>query len=208
MSEARLARLLARRMEESGRDRSRPFTVAELRDELLPYPLCRRRLGLTTKAEYDLALLRLLADPALTETDDEVAEAVERELRGPEPKLDGLEAFPEAPIRAGSGFPAPGEPATRSADGGGNGSSSGGRPRGPAPPAPRAVGRERCARCEKRLPALASLRFCPQCGADQHEPRCGACGEAAEPEWRYCPACGEPLARTPSGKRRGGGTVG
>ena len=55
-----LGALLARRIEEEGMSPEVSISVAELHRRLLPYPLCRSRAGIATKAEYDLKLLRLL----------------------------------------------------------------------------------------------------------------------------------------------------
>lgn len=48
----------------------------------------------------------------------------------------------------------------------------------------------RCAACEGELPPRPGVRYCPHCGADQTQRRCGGCGEPLESEWKYCPRCG------------------
>lgn len=50
----------------------------------------------------------------------------------------------------------------------------------------------RCVFCDSALPARRPVRFCPYCGGDQSMVPCGACGEALEPGWLYCIACGRP----------------
>jgi hypothetical protein len=47
-----------------------------------------------------------------------------------------------------------------------------------------------CAFCDSALPRARQIRFCPFCGADQSLVPCGSCGEALEPDWKYCIACG------------------
>lgn len=47
-----------------------------------------------------------------------------------------------------------------------------------------------CAFCDSGLPRGRQARFCPFCGADQSLVPCGSCGEALEPDWKYCIACG------------------
>lgn len=102
-----LARLLARRLRERDRPPAAPVTVAELRRELLPYPRVREPAGLASKAEYDLAMLDLLAEPAaLAIEDPELAEAVERERSAAEPGLGFLEDFAAATLHPGSALTA------------------------------------------------------------------------------------------------------
>lgn len=102
-----LARLLARRLRERDGPAAAPVTVAELRRELLPYPRVREPVGLASKAEYDLAMLDLLAEPAaLAIEDPELAEAVERERGAAEPGLGFLEDFAAATLHPGSALTA------------------------------------------------------------------------------------------------------
>lgn len=102
MSGERLAALLARRLREEGIGPDAAVSVAEIRRQLLPYPYCRERLELASKAEYDLAMLELLGDAALLEVEDpELEEAVEREAGAPEPGLGFLEDFAAVQIRPG-----------------------------------------------------------------------------------------------------------
>jgi predicted RNA-binding Zn-ribbon protein involved in translation (DUF1610 family) len=94
--------LLARRLRDAGRGPDEAFTVAELRRSLLPYPRCRTALGLASKAEYDVALLRLLHGEGLLEADDpELDEDVERELESPEPALGVLDDHAATALRPG-----------------------------------------------------------------------------------------------------------
>lgn len=98
-----MAGLLARRLRDAGRGPDEAFTVAELRRSLLPYPRCRTALELASKAEYDVALLRLLHRDGLLEADDpELAEEVEGELASPEPALGVLDDHAATALRPGS----------------------------------------------------------------------------------------------------------
>jgi hypothetical protein len=56
-----------------------------------------------------------------------------------------------------------------------------------------------CIRCSGALPLGRTVNFCPHCGADQRRQTCGACGEAVEKDWRFCPACGATVAERPGG---------
>lgn len=102
MSVERLAGLLARRLREEGIGPDAEVSVAELRRRLLPYPYCRERLELASKAEYDVAMLKLLGDAGWMELDDEdLEDAVEREAAAAEPGLGFLEDFAAAHVRPG-----------------------------------------------------------------------------------------------------------
>jgi hypothetical protein len=73
---------------------SRPFEVADLYQSLLPYRLHRRELGLETNSEYELALLRLLSgERGYLVGDDEMQEALRRELATPNPDTGAFRAY-------------------------------------------------------------------------------------------------------------------
>lgn len=127
MSHEALGRLLLRRLEESPQNRGEPLSVAELHRVLIPYHECRDELGLATKAEYDLALLRLLRSGEVVAVQEEaLAKAVERELESPEPGLAFLRNFaaaqllvrPEVAV-AGAAGEAPGRASVPDAEAGG-----------------------------------------------------------------------------------------
>lgn len=208
MTAEKLAGLLARRFEASGAGGG-PVSVEELHHRLVPYPLCREELGLATKAEYDLAMLRLLDDPDYVEVDDdELRDAVRRELDSPEPGLDPLADFSATLLRPGEGLP-PAQGAEE-ADGGavpeaeaagaaeGTAAGAGGDGSGGTAGAPAAADAEQealfgggdCAGCGRALPERADLRYCPYCGSDQTVRRCPECSVELEEDWRFCPACG------------------
>lgn len=196
-----LARFLARRIDRQGQSREDPFTVAELRRELVPYPLCRDVLDFATKAEYDVAFLRLLDDPTLmTSRDPELAEAVEDELASPEPGLAFLGDFAasllvleermremEGGLPEGASGPAEetaaGEtpaaaPDPDPADAGREGSASAAPAEGsPGAPAP-SRGEPADAAAPDAPPAT-----CPACAADL----------PVREDLRFCPHCGQDL---------------
>lgn len=124
-----LGDLLVRRLRESGQPVEEPITVAELHKVLLPYHRCRDALGYATKAEYDLALLRLLDDPDRVKIHErELAEAVEEQLESPEPGLGFLRNFAAAQLRLRVGEGEGGE--DRAGSPGASGSENGGSARG------------------------------------------------------------------------------
>jgi hypothetical protein len=94
-----LTALILRRLAGEGLAPDAPIAVAELHRRLVPYALCREALGLTTKAEYDLALLRLLNDEQVTVEEKALRDAVRRELDSPEPGLAILQRFAASEIR-------------------------------------------------------------------------------------------------------------
>lgn len=94
-----LAELLRERLEGTGPGGVTTVSVAELHRALIPYPSCREALGFATKAEYDLALLRLLEDAEVVEiAEAALAEAVREELESPEPGLAFLKDFAASPL--------------------------------------------------------------------------------------------------------------
>ena len=73
---------------------SRPFEVADLYQSLLPYRLHRRELGLETNSDYEMALLRLLSgERGYLVGDDEMQEALRRELTTPNPDPGAFRAY-------------------------------------------------------------------------------------------------------------------
>lgn len=88
-----LGQFLVRRLSEED-PTGAPLTVAELRRQLLPYPVCREELDFATKAEYDQAVLKLLSDETWLVIEDEaLQEALEEERASPEPGLAFLGDF-------------------------------------------------------------------------------------------------------------------
>lgn len=204
-----LRALLVRRLEQEDLPADSPIAVAELHKRLVPYGLCREALGLASKAEYDVALLRLLDDPGVEVDERALKEAVKRELASPEPGLAILQRFAASEVKLG------GSPVS------GAGPAGAAEPVGPPPftyeterldqdripglddrellpepavAAPAGVAvpsdRSRCIGCSEVLPAREGLRYCPACGADQDRWPCRECGETVERGWRFCAMCG------------------
>ncbi len=186
------------------------ITLSDLLDRHLPYAGVRTALDLAGKAEYDLAVLRLLVCEELVTVDPRLRKAVEAQLAAPEPGLRFPDALKGARVRLrapGPGASAAGAPAGVEPSGGAV------EPFVPEPP-PRALAEvaagpppepvaeadlpseapaARCRRCDAALPARDGTRFCPRCGVEQIDPRCSACGGRVEAEWRFCPRCGRAL---------------
>ena len=92
--------LLTQRLAEEGMAAEIPISVAELHRRLLPYPLCRDRLGFASKSEYDIGLLQLLVDErSLHVPEVALIEATRKELASPEPGLALLQRFAASEVR-------------------------------------------------------------------------------------------------------------
>ena len=92
--------LLTQRLTEEGMPSEIPISVAELHRRLLPYPLCRDRLGFASKGEYDVGFLRLLVDDdSLHVPEAALRDAVRDELGSPEPGLALLQRFAASEVR-------------------------------------------------------------------------------------------------------------
>jgi len=196
--------LLLRRLEEIGVAPGADVGVAELHKRLIPYPLCRETLGLATKAEYDLALLRLLADEARVRvTERGLRETVRRELEAPEPSLGILQRFAASEVQlllATAAAPPPEAPAP---------SAPPVRPE-PVPrpkeptrrPPPAAHETER--RDTDRIPGLDDLERLPEPPGERPSTpsgeaaaSCRACRASlpARDGLRFCPRCGADQTR-------------
>lgn len=175
--------LLRRRMADERLGPGDSVGVAELHKRLLPYHTCRDSLGYATKAEYDVALLRLLADERrVAVSEPALREAVQAEIRQPEPGLAFLHRFAASEIRV--------KAAAESADAGVTdaGTEKASEAAIGAPGTPEVTAD--CRRCAAPLPPIEGVRFCPACGADQLAPTCEKCGADIDEGWSYCAFCG------------------
>jgi predicted RNA-binding Zn-ribbon protein involved in translation (DUF1610 family) len=95
-----LRELLTDRLAEEDMAPEIPISVAELHRRLLPYALCRQRLGFASKAEYDIGFLRLLVDDeSLHVPEVALLKAARDELESPEPGLALLQRFAASEVR-------------------------------------------------------------------------------------------------------------
>lgn len=210
---ARLYGLLVEELRARGHPLERPVKVAELYEELVPYRRVRSPLGLELNADYEHALLRLLAGEGdlvrvePPETRDELrAEAAAaypsvglfRKFPDAEVSIVAPEAASSAPETASSA-PAPrdrtpgetpGETPreTPAAETEPAGAAMTGNPGAPPPAGDPGAG---CVFCGERLPTGQRVRFCPYCGGDQRLRPCPRCAAVVEREWRFCIGCGQ-----------------
>ena len=177
---------------------SRPVTVAELYQDIAPYRRMRELAGIEIHADYEHALIRLLAgEGGFARLDpDTAADALAIEAESLDPDLSAYRKYAacevwlmpgERPAAMPEPRPAP-PPAAPLLD-----RSS------PPPVAPdareesddvEAAPPSGCEYCGHALPSDREVRYCPFCGGDQKALQCSSCGEALEPDWRFCVACG------------------
>ena len=183
-----------------------PFTVAEIYQDLVPYPTHRDRIGVEMNGDYEDALIRLLAGEGgyLTLESEHALKQLRSELQSKNPNTGVYREYAAVDVRlnpaglnGGSGEPAKG------------GFAEAGTARGAAKASPSEVGSsgpssedsaagadaattegKACQWCRAPLPARDDLNFCPYCGSDIHAEPCAACGHELEPDWRFCIACG------------------
>ncbi|MEX0837305.1 MAG: zinc ribbon domain-containing protein [Gemmatimonadota bacterium] len=189
-----------------------PFTVAEIYQDLVPYPTHRDRIGVEMNGDYEDALIRLLAGEGgyLVLESEHALKELRSELQSKNPNTGVYREYAAVDVRlnpelvngAGAGGRSGGEAAEGVSGGQGEPKGAAAHGSGDASSAPAdeasgaAVatatesGGETCRWCRAPLPARENLNFCPYCGTDVHAVPCAGCGEELEPEWRFCISCG------------------
>lgn len=192
----------------------RTVTVAELYQDIAPYRRMRDMAGFELHADYEHALLRLLAgEGGHAQLDPEsAADELGIEAESSDPDLSLYRKFAACDVRLALGRPLPPRPpepaveagvveeTTVAADLAGIEETLRALAAPEPAPAPRATGRHlsaaaepaRCAFCSNALPVGRDVRYCPYCGGDQSARACPDCGEPLEDAWRFCVACGAP----------------
>jgi hypothetical protein len=194
-----LDRLYRRVAAAFSREPGRPFTVADVYQTLVPYRQIRGEMGLSELAEYEHALLRLLAGEReyLELEQAEVQAEFRRELEATNPILGiyrdyadvAVQLNPFAPVvqasdpvvvtpMPSSAAPSP-SPARRPAP-----DAADEPPPGPRP--------KPCPGCRAPLPVNRQVRFCPFCGKCLIPVPCPECSAMLAPEWAFCAGCGWP----------------
>lgn len=197
---------------------TRPFEVADLYQNILPYRLYRRELGLETNQDYEMTLMALLSGARdYLAVDDRMADALRRELAMPHPDSGAFRQFASSQVSINP------DALAQIAQRGEVRAPEASRPAAPPPPARRgeetlverstgaisavappseaptgAPGRapivaaagESCRFCGGRLPEGRPITFCPHCGHDQTVLNCEACGTELDVGWKFCTTCG------------------
>ena len=189
-------------------DLARPVTVSEIYQQLLPYRLARTAVGFDMNADYEYALLRLLAGEGnLARLEPgEVRETLRSELESANPNVSlfreyaNCDVWVTAPPKWVFEMVDEPEPVIPKYDASEEDEvelllEDAVEEDVPAlSPAPQAQPPQArvvtCAFCHNDLPPGRLANFCPHCGHDLSERPCPACGEILEPMWRFCANCG------------------
>jgi hypothetical protein len=199
-----LDRLYRRIATALARDPGRALTIGDLYQEVVPYRLIRSELGFAELAEYEHALLRLLAgEREYLETDRaEVMDEFRRELQAPNPILGIYRDYAEVGVQPNP-FAQPPQPdptappvvasAPASAAPRAASTPAAEKPAEAAAPADPPRPRPKpCPACRSPLPVERQARFCPFCGKVLVPVPCADCSAMLEPEWGFCATCGAP----------------
>lgn len=186
------------------------FTVAEIYQNLIPWRSHRNAMDIATSAEYEQALLRLLAGEGdyLALESQAAREEIQAELEARFPNTGLYRDFAAVGVRlnatrlpAGDGGPGHREAAAANVpdqDGLGVAEREPDAVAGITVPAAAgeamAVGQV-CSGCDRELPDIEGVRFCPFCGQDARIIACPSCGMRVEAEWSYCVGCGRRARR-------------
>lgn len=193
----------------------RPFTVAEIYHDLVPYRAYRDVLGVEMNGDYEHALLRLLAGEGdyLEMESEHAVQEIQEELASVNPNTGLYRAFAAVDVRLNpsrvehAAEPAPAmtpSPAPGAGDSWPEEAGTAEPARQSDPPVVENAEPETredpmpqsstppgvCPWCREGLPRRGNLTFCPFCGTDVRLVPCPSCGETLEPDWRFCIACG------------------
>jgi hypothetical protein len=199
----------------------RPIAVVELRERLVPYRAHRAALGLSSAEDYELLVLRLVAEEGdfARTTPSSAAGRAREEVASPNPDLDLVEQLGDATIEflldvraiaeepeAAPVAPLPPPPPPPSPP-----SLPPLPPLPPPPPppplfealepvpeaAPMPAATAACPSCSAPLPSGRVVVFCPFCGVQVGAKRCPGCGTEIERDWRHCITCGKAIDSRP-----------
>ncbi len=163
------------------------FTVAEIYQNLIPWRTHRDAMGVATSAEYERALLRLLAGEGdrLALESEPAREEIRTELESGDPDTGLYRDFAAVGVRLNpSRVPVRDEAEPRGADAAAEARPDGGAAAGAI-----------CSGCDREMPSVDGVRFCPFCGQDVRVVACAECGMRIETEWFYCVGCGRRARR-------------
>ena len=204
----RFARILVERLgSRTGGASNGAVSVQAIRKELLPYRTERRNLGLSSVEDYEMVLLRLVAEERgfVKTVPARAAERSREVLAHPNPDLGVLDEIGDATIQFTSLAAAPILPAEEGSALGPRPSAIPEEPGSPtqaveggsaerrAPSAERREPSSSCLHCRGALPAGRTAVFCPWCGQRLIPLRCERCDSEIESGWRHCISCGAPV---------------
>ncbi|MCG6955222.1 MAG: zinc ribbon domain-containing protein [Gemmatimonadetes bacterium] len=190
----------------------RPFTVAEIYQNLVPYGTHRDLIGVEMNGDYEDALTRMLAGEGgylILESEDALR-LLQHELHESHPNVGAYREFAAVDVRLNPKLLPKGDPGpswvaiSHSDEQPSEELPVSEEPHVPSPsPEPAVVKAddsapphsEACLWCREELPNKPNLHFCPWCGTDIRMIPCTVCGEEIEPAWRFCIACGNEVDR-------------
>ena len=186
----RLYRVLVEELRRRGHPPDQPIRVSELYEDLVPYRAVRSRIGVELNADYEDALLRLLAGEGdlLRLENDEAREELRAEAAAPYPSVSLFRKFSASRVWVERTRPVDGGTVVDHAA-----SSEASEPVPDEAAGAPADETSVCRSCGEELPD-GPARYCPRCGEDQEAGRCPSCDEPVEAEWRYCVRCGAEVA--------------
>ena len=190
----------------------RPFTVAEIYQNLVPYGTHRDLIGVEMNGDYEDALIRMLAGEGgyLIMESEDALRLLRQELHESNPNVSAYREFAAVDVRLNPKLLPKGDPGpswvaiSQSDEEPSEEPLVSDEPVAPSPSAAPAVAKaddsppvphDACLWCREELPKKPNLHFCPWCGTDIRMIPCAACGEEIEPEWRFCIACGTEVVR-------------
>lgn len=182
-----------------GGDFEQPVTVSEIYQTLLPYRAARAAVGFEMNADYEYALLRLLAgEGGLARLEPiEVRESLRDELESPNPNVTLYRQFANCDVWVAptSDTHAPDDWRDEEPDEPEFDDDDVTVVNQPPTALPASVGvqPQQCAFCGGDLPPGRFVNFCPHCGNDLAQRPCANCGEILEPMWKFCANCGTPV---------------
>ncbi len=172
------------------------FTVAEIYQNLIPWRSHRNTMDIATSAEYEQALLRLLAGEGdyLALESQAARNEIQAELEARFPNTGLYRDFAAVGVRLN-----PSRLPVRDDDPGHREAVASNVPDedglGEAAREPDAAAGQVCSGCDQELPDIGGVRFCPFCGQDIRVIACPGCGMRVEAEWFYCVGCGRRARR-------------
>jgi hypothetical protein len=200
----RLHRALVDAVQNTNGDLAQPVTVSQVYQELVPYRSARSLIGFEMNADYEYALLRLLAgeDDLVRLEPPEVREVLQRELESPNPNVSLFRAYANCDVylsNAGDWSSGMSDEPVVEVE------FEESEPDSVVSPRAEEVSNiahfsanahtsptHDCAFCGGALPNSRLVNFCPHCGNDLTRLACSNCGEILDASWRFCVSCGAP----------------
>src|SRR5688500_6181595 len=182
-----------------------PFTVAELRDTLVPYRHYRRDLGIETNQDYEAAVTRLISgERGYIRGDESMQQRLKKEITSAhaDPGLfreyasARISLVPEAVKNLGVPIPAQnsggysvGRRPPSGRDGDGNTATNEGTTSFATPALCSMACLEGCNYCGGNLPVWCSITYCSNCVQILASKHCACCVVELYPAWTFYVSC-------------------